>query len=66
MKINFIPILIGLMLSPIAAVIAFLIIYEEYLHHYPDKKKSLKIALEAAIFTLIIFVTLSLLLSLFI
>jgi len=66
MKINLISILIGLMLSPIAAVMAFLITYEEYSHHYTDKKKSLKVALGAAIFTLIIFGILSLLISLFI
>jgi len=66
MKFNFIPILIGLMLSPIAAAMAFLITYEEYSHHYTDKKKSLRVAFETAIFTLIIFGILSLLISLFI
>ena len=66
MKINFIPILIGLILSPIAAAMAFLITYEEYSHHFTDKKKPLKFAFEAAIFTLIIFGILSLLISLFI
>jgi tetrahydromethanopterin S-methyltransferase subunit C len=66
MKINFISILIGLIFSPIAAAMAFLITYEEYSHHYTDKKKSLKVAFEAAIFTLIIFGILSLLVSLFV
>jgi len=65
MKINFISILIGLIFSPIAAAMAFLITYEEYSHHYTDKKKSLKVGFEAAIFTLIIFGILSLLVSLF-
>ena len=46
MKINFVPILIGLMLSPIAAAMAFLITYEEYSHHYTNNKKSLKVALK--------------------
>jgi hypothetical protein len=66
MKINFIPLFIGLVLSPVAAAMAFLIIYEEYSHHYPDKKKPLKFAFEAGIITLIIFGMLSLLASLFI
>jgi uncharacterized protein YqhQ len=64
-KINFISILIGLIFSPIAAAMAFLITYEEYSHH-TDKKKSLKAAFEAAIFTLIIFGILSLVISLFV
>jgi len=54
MKINFIPMLIGLILSPVAAAMAFLITYEEYSHHFTDKRKPLKFAFEAAIFTLII------------
>jgi hypothetical protein len=66
MKLDFIPILIGLMLCPIAAVMAFLITYEEYSHHYTDNKKPLKFALEAAIFTFIVFGILSLLVSFFI
>jgi tetrahydromethanopterin S-methyltransferase subunit C len=65
MKINFIAILICLIFSPIAAAMAFLITYEEYSHHFTDKKKTLKIAFEAAIFTLMIFGILSLLVSLF-
>jgi len=54
------------MLCPIAAVMAFLITYEEYSHHYTDKKKPLKFAFEAAIFTFIVFGILSLLVSFFI
>jgi hypothetical protein len=66
MKLDFIPILIGLMLCPIAAAMAFLITYEEYSRHYTDKKKPLKFAFEAAIFASIVFGTLSFLLSFFI
>jgi len=42
---------------------AFLITYEEYVHHYHDKRKTLKTALEAAIFTLVFFLALGLLLA---
>jgi len=66
MKIDFIPLLIGLMLCPIAAVMAFLITYDEYSRHYTDKKKPLKLAFEAAIITFIVFGMLSLFVSLFI
>jgi len=66
MKIDFIPLLIGLMLCPIAAVMAFLITYDEYSRHYTDKKKPLKLAFEAAIITFIVFGILSLFVSLFI
>lgn len=66
MKLDFIPIFIGLILCPIAAAMAFLITYEEYSHHYMDKKQPLKFALEAAIFTFILFAILSLLVSFFI
>jgi hypothetical protein len=39
----------------IAAVMAYLISYDEWTHHYSTKKEPRKIALEAAIFTLIFF-----------
>jgi len=54
---------IAAILSLLAAVMAFLITYEEYSHHYPDKQKVLKTALEAAIFTLLFFLVLGLLLA---
>ena len=50
---------IGLFFSPIAGAMAFLIFYNEYLHHYPNKKQPLKIALEAAFITFILFFILS-------
>jgi len=40
----------------IAAVMAYLISYNEWMRHYPTKKEPKKIALETAIFTLIIFI----------
>jgi purine-cytosine permease-like protein len=54
---------IAAILSLLAAVMAFLITYEEYVHHYHDKRKTLKTALEAAIFTLVFFLALGLLLA---
>ena len=54
---------IASVLSVLAAIMAFLITYGEYEHHYPDKRKVLKTALEAAIFTLVVFLALGLLLG---
>jgi cation transporter-like permease len=48
--------LIGLVISPIAGLMAFLITYHEYLRHYPSKEKPLRIALEAALLTFAFFV----------
>jgi hypothetical protein len=51
--------LIGLTLSPIAGIMAFLITYHEYQRHYADKKQPLRIALEAALFTFAFFMIVS-------
>jgi hypothetical protein len=37
----------------IGSFIAYLIIYNEWIHHYPTKKEPRKAALEAAVFTFI-------------
>jgi hypothetical protein len=65
MLLNPIPLLVGLILIPIAMTMVFLGAYEEYSHHFKDKKKILKFAIEAAIFAFILFGIISLLLSLF-
>jgi len=54
---------IGLVFSPLAALLAFLLTYNEYQHHFPDNKKPIKMATEAAIFTFFIFMTISLLIG---
>jgi K+-sensing histidine kinase KdpD len=59
MIINPITFLIGLVFAPVAAMMAFLITYGEYQHHYPDKATPLKLALEAAVVTFIFFLALS-------
>ena len=46
--------------SPFAAIIAYIITYDEYQHHL-DKKSAIKQALQAAFFTLIIFILVGLL-----
>lgn len=51
---------VGVIFGLLAALMAYLITYNEWLHHYPSKKEPRKIALEAAVFTFIIFLVLSL------
>ncbi len=46
--------------SPFAAIIAFIITYDEYQHHL-DKKGARHQAIQAAIFTLVIFILVGLL-----
>jgi len=45
---------VGLVLIPIGALMAFLITYEEFSHHFTDKKKALKFAIKDAVFAFII------------
>jgi hypothetical protein len=63
MIINPIILLIGLVFSPIAAMMAFLITYGEYQHHYPDKATPRKLALEAAVGAFIFFLALSIIIG---
>jgi len=49
----------------LASLMAFLITYEEYSHHYVGKQEPVKAALEAAAFTFCVFVVLSLLTAFF-
>ncbi len=50
---------IALIFSPLASAMAYIITYGEYLRHYPDKKQPMKLALEAALVTLVFFVGVS-------
>ncbi len=63
MMTNVFPLLfvIGLMFSPLAAVMAFVITYEEYAHHYAGGRKPLRLAAQAAAITFVVFVSLAVL-----
>jgi hypothetical protein len=54
---------VAAVLSPLAATMAFLITYEEYAHHYLDKRDTCKTALKAGGFTLVFFLVLGFLLA---
>lgn len=65
MIINPITLVVGLVFAPLAALMAFLITYGEYQHHYPDKVMPRKLALEAAAGTFIFFLILSIVIGWF-
>jgi predicted membrane protein len=59
-------VVIGLMLSALAALAAFLITYEEWSHHYASKREPLKFAIEAAIVAFLVFAILTVLVNVFV
>jgi len=54
-----VAVVIGLVFAPLASLMVFMITYNEYSHHYSDKKRPLKLAMESALFTLVFFLLLS-------
>ena len=54
-----VALIIGLIFSPIAAVMAFLITYGEYSRHNLGKKQQFKIAIQTALFILAVFIILA-------
>jgi hypothetical protein len=64
MRPVYLSLAIGLVFSPIAAIMAFLIAYEEYSRHYADKKTPAKLSLEAGAVAFAVFILISLLVGL--
>jgi len=64
MTLNPIPLIVGLILIPIAMALVFLGAYEEYSHHFIDKKKPLRLAIEVAVFAFLLFGIITLAMSL--
>ncbi len=56
---------IGLILSILAAIMAYIIAYQEYIHHYLDKKDASHEAMRSAYFTFGIFMALTIFLAIF-
>lgn len=52
--------LLWLIFSPIAALMAYLITYEEYRHHFPDARQAARHSLPTGILTLVVFLLLGL------
>jgi hypothetical protein len=49
-----VPLLFGLIFAPLAALMAFLVTYGEYAHHYSNRKKPLRLAIESAVVSFIV------------
>jgi hypothetical protein len=50
---------LGLILSPLAGLMAFLITYEEYRRHFPDRRRAIRASLEVGVTTFLMFLVLS-------
>jgi len=55
--------ILWLFFSPIAALMAFLITYGEFSHHYADRGRVFREALQMAVFALVVFLLLGLVAS---
>lgn len=66
MKFILLYLVISLVFSPFASIMAYLITYNEYIHHYPDKRKPVKLAIQAALATFAFFIMLALVTGFFI
>jgi len=58
-----IAIIIGVPFSIIAGFISGLIVYEEFLHHFTDKRRALRPAVETGVFVFILFISLAILIA---
>ena len=56
--------LISLIFSLLAALMAFLITYDEFRHHYPNRGPAIRAGLQMAVMTLLVFLVLALIVSL--
>lgn len=65
MRIFSLLLVIGLVFGSLAALMAYLITYKEWEHHYPSPKIPRRMAIETAIFTLLFFLGVTLVLALF-
>jgi hypothetical protein len=59
----FVVFLIGIPFSLVAGVFIFLLSYREYSHHFPDKRKPLKMSFESALFAILFFIALSIIMG---
>jgi uncharacterized membrane protein len=56
---------IGLFFSLMASIMAFIITYREYTHHYLDKQDTFNTSFKAAVYTFAVFIVLSIFLAIF-
>ncbi|HUC02203.1 MAG TPA: hypothetical protein VMA75_04900 [Candidatus Paceibacterota bacterium] len=65
MQTLYLLLVIGLFFGSLGAIMAYLITYKEWEHHYSSKKIPRRMALETALFTLAFFLAITLVLALF-
>jgi hypothetical protein len=65
MQTFYLLLIIGLIFGSLGAICAYLITYKEWEHHYPTPEIPRKMALETAIFTLLFFLGIMLVVELF-
>jgi cytochrome bd-type quinol oxidase subunit 2 len=65
MQIFYLLLSIGVIFGSLAALCAYLITYKEWEHHYSDRKIPRRMALETAIFTLLFFLAIMVVVGLF-
>ena len=56
-----IALLLGLILGPLAGLMAFAITYEEYQHHFPNRRRVMWASLEAGVTAFLVFLLASVL-----
>lgn len=61
--VQMIVVIIGAIFGGLAALMAYLIAYEEYLHHFPDRKTTRRMAIESALVAFVFFFGMGLLLA---
>jgi hypothetical protein len=57
--------LIGVIFGVLAAMMAFIITFGEYTHHYPDARTPRRLAMEAALVTFVFFLLMAMLAGVF-
>ena len=61
MEVFYLLTTIGFIFGSLGALMAYLITYKEWIHHYPSPKIPRRMALETAIFTFVFFLVVALL-----
>ena len=64
MEVFYLLLIIGLIFGSLGALMAYLITYKEWMHHYQSPKIPRRMALETAVFTFVFFLVVCLIVGL--
>jgi hypothetical protein len=56
---------IGMLFSSLGAIMAYIITYQEYRHHFKDKRDTFRMAMRTAVFTFTVFLIITIFLAIF-